>query len=503
MSIPKILHCVGSDGDRRIEPWKALNPGWEIRLYDAARMQAFVAQHHTDDLPLFAGYSSAEQRVDMFRYGVLAAVGGVFVDLDTRPLRGLDEFAGRVDCFVGVEPESHARDNVDGMPFRLSNRLMGSVPGHRFWAHVFGWLRRCDSEVVATSTGNRMLTGAALTVDRDSRPMVLLPEFWAAEDQWGREQASGWEFLAALGDQFETIGGDEASIARHRFKRLGINWFMQMRGLPEKLRWRMRKRKYPQLDAVAEMMPRVEPDYGRQMLEPYGADEWPTLVITVDAHEVTDAAALTTFLLGLDYPADRVTLLVGGAQASALLSTAGRRFGSAVLVSTEGSPAKRRNGLAEQAMEYGDFCLFVDGRVVGGDADAARKMLAARRPVVSANCGVDGWTLRYNDRAFFERFYEDGITNGAIGKQGGQGVSPLERLRHLRIAPLDCVGAQFLLVESAVLKARVRFAERGYMMHGDGGGFAILARQSGFEVCGLPEVRVHLRASYGVNAPKS
>lgn len=502
MSIPRILHLLARRGDRRVEQWQKLNPGWDVRLHGADDMRGFVAEHHAPYLPLFAAYSHEEQRQDMFRYAMLATVGGVFADLDTQPLRALDELVGAGGCLVGVEPESHARGSVDGMPFRLSNRLMGSAPHHPFWTHVFVWLQRCDGEVVATSTGNRLLTGAALTAERSARPAVLVPEYWAPVDAEGKQQASGWEFLAALGDQFDVVGGDAPAIVRQGFKLARPNLLKTLQALPERLRWTMRRRRYPQLDAVADMMPRVEPDYGQQTLVPYGEEELPAVAIAVEAEQVADAAALTAFLLNLDYPRDRITLLVGGAQASTLLVEAGRQFGSAVLVSTDGGTAKRRNALAEQALVYGDFCLFVDGQVTGGDPRALRLLLAARRPVVSANCGVDGRTFRYNDRAFFERFYEDGITNGAIGKQGGSGVSPLEKLRHLRIAPLDCVGAQFLLVESAVLKARVRFAERGYMMHGDGGGFAILARQSGFEVCGLPEVRVHLRGPSGVNVPK-
>lgn len=151
--------------------------------------------------------------------------------------------------------------------------------------------------------------------------------------------------------------------------------------------------------------------------------------------------------------------------------------------------------MTRRASEVADYCLFLDSDVSDVPADAIKTMLSARRHVVMANC------LRQNGQTFDQNAFvlkrrpNFAYLYRAVGSDGT--VYPSRRADHryyvddlkfLRIAPLDSVGGTLLLIDNDVIRAGVEFTAEPYKYHLETESFAIMARDRGFDVCGMPDV---------------
>ena len=137
--------------------------------------------------------------------------------------------------------------------------------------------------------------------------------------------------------------------------------------------------------------------------------------------------------------------------------------------------------------------------------DAANRLMASGRPVTTAWIeGAGGED--HNRHAFtasgdlFKYLYRNGGREGAIREESsGTQRMPFNSFFALNMAPLTAAGPEFLLVSADVARAGVRFAETAYKYHTDAEGFCLMARDKGFEVCGMPGVRVRLGEGKGAS----
>ncbi|MCU0506474.1 MAG: hypothetical protein MUE82_12030, partial [Chloroflexi bacterium] len=145
-----------------------MHPGWEHRVWREADIEA---------LPLVAG--DAYRRLlasgtwhgaaDVARLEVLHAVGGVYVDIDSRPLRSLEgaDFM-EAGVFAAYEP-------VPSIPGRVANGTIGAEAGHeaiRSALDIIAGMRVLDPPW--DTTGGTTLT-AALLVHRRCCDVRVLP----------------------------------------------------------------------------------------------------------------------------------------------------------------------------------------------------------------------------------------------------------------------------------------------------------------------------------------
>lgn len=119
--IPRLLHqiWVGAgpmpDHCRRfVEGWQRLHPRWEHRLWTDADLPALGIEPE-----LARKACTGSELANLVRYHVVAAYGGVYVDVDTECLRPIDELARGVDGFAGCS-----------FPGNFAPGLFGAVPGH-------------------------------------------------------------------------------------------------------------------------------------------------------------------------------------------------------------------------------------------------------------------------------------------------------------------------------------------------------------------------------------
>jgi hypothetical protein len=505
MPIPKILHFTWKTKTlpkgfaKMFARWQSTHADWDIRLWDDAEIRALVADHYPAQLAVFDRYPSGIFRADAFRFFVLHRFGGVYADLDMEPLGSLDALVGRSECFVGAEPELHVRDNdarYRGMPFVLCNAFMGSVSEHPFWAECIAALERCFCEDVVDATGPRFINGIALQLEREMRPDVLLPNFWSPLAGTGRPWPTPEAYADRIERHFRTIGRGETALVSHLWRN---SWVMPIawKGpnfwrIPNWLSWQNRRRKYPELAKVQIAAPSV--DYDDQALKPLV--ELPNVWLAVDLTNGGSAEALAGAIGGLTYP--RETLQVALCGGTPELRDRCRRLlldrGLVVAVEEWGGLLGRNKAL-EAAAAMGAVCVLLDGMAVRLDPDCIETLLSAGRPVVSGRVvGESGRAS--NPHAFlyggdlFKALYRSGARTGVVSDVAIRERLPFANFSALRIAPLTSVGPRFLLVHPEVSRSGLRFSEAPYKSHADSEGFAIAARDRGFEVCGMPNVVV-------------
>ncbi|ODT70028.1 MAG: hypothetical protein ABS75_14445 [Pelagibacterium sp. SCN 63-23] len=490
MTIPKILHFTWKTktltkfAQQIWDDWARTHPDWEMRLWDDADIRQLVAEHYPAHLATFDGYPSGIFRADAFRFFVLHRHGGVYADLDVVPKGRLDGLCADSVCFVGAEPEIHVEENdgrYRGMPFVLCNAFMGSEPGHPFWQRCLDALARCAaSGDVVDATGPRFVHGVALCTPQAQRPDALLPNLWSPLSGWGRPCPTSGAYADAVEREFRIIGRGEEPLVSHLWRN---SWFMpffykgpQFWKLPNRLQWWWRAQRHPELSKLAFKAPaRLYAD--QAIVVPA---DLPRLHVALDLTE-GQSAGLADLVRGLTYPAERLCFSVFGGNVEGI---------DGVVHPAIADRAQRHNAMLAASRGKG-HCVLLDGRVQALPDGVLEALVGAGRPVMTLDVvGVDGTdrndeALLYN-ADIFKALYRAGGRSGEVRLAPSRNALPLLDFRYLNIAPLTVVGTDLLLVREAVVAAGVSFAEAPYKLHRDAQGFALMARDHGFEVAALP-----------------
>jgi hypothetical protein len=182
--IPRTLHHIWF-GPRPvpeawIAAWCAMHPGWEHRLWREADL-AGVPMVNRAAFEDFLARGVWHGAADIARVAILRAQGGVYVDVDSKPLR---PFTGApfmdAGFFAAYEPSP-------SLPGRIANGTIGAEAGHPILATYAELVSRmeCLAEPWDT-TGGTGLTAAVLVHRQCCKPLVLPARTFYATDAHGR-----------------------------------------------------------------------------------------------------------------------------------------------------------------------------------------------------------------------------------------------------------------------------------------------------------------------------
>lgn len=160
--IPKLIHQTAPTADlpaqlrRYVATVREKHPDWEYRLWTDEDNAAFVQREFPDVLGLYRAMPRNIMRADVFRYLLLARLGGLYLDTDYEMLRPFD----LTDHGLVLPWEMDPRTGSDRG--RIANAVMASAPGHPFWSMVIDGLKanpslRADANVLET-TGPGFIT---------------------------------------------------------------------------------------------------------------------------------------------------------------------------------------------------------------------------------------------------------------------------------------------------------------------------------------------------------
>lgn len=500
--IPKRLHftwkttALPRPMQAYYDAWRRLHPGWDVRLWTDDSMRAFVAEAYPDFLPVYDSYPKMIQRADAFRYLVLGRLGGIYADLDVEPLQPVDDLL-QYAAFLGIEPLEHIFPDRhhQGVPFLLTNAFMGSVPEHRLWRDIVALLPELVRQETFYSTGPSMVTAAVLRMDREDRPTLLAPETWSPLRSNGLRTHRNDEAIALL-EPVGTIAEERATLVSHKWMTTWVPWhkranrFAGVLQLPTQAKWALRQARHRRLAQTTIPDPRqlyTDQNFKASRLHP-------TIEVAVLLGGRALRPGLAEALAGLDYPREKMRVVFCGApEGRAAVDGAG--YASVEFRDAPSSWNEMANLVLASMNGGSGHLLLVDGSVRAIPRDALQTMLGAGRPVVAANVldasgePADDRLFRYYHGAPFKVLYEDGGRDGRA-RRDPQFRTTLEAQKAFRVLPVDGVGQSFVLIARPVVKAGVRFSDAPYKLHVGAEAFAIMARDKGFEACGLPDLRV-------------
>lgn len=185
MTIPRLLHhiWVGPREEPSSAAWRDMHPGWEQRVWREADLDA-LKMRNGDKYRAAMEAQCWHGAADIARLEVLWQFGGVYVDIDSKPLRSLDHAPFMsADAFAAYEP-------VPSLPGRVANGTIGAKPG----AHVIGTALSllADMEVIDPpydTVGAPLLTAAFLVHHRCCDSRVLPSRTFYPKDARGRTVA--------------------------------------------------------------------------------------------------------------------------------------------------------------------------------------------------------------------------------------------------------------------------------------------------------------------------
>jgi mannosyltransferase OCH1-like enzyme len=123
------------------QEWQRLHPDYNYILHTDTDIRAQVETYFPQYLAQYDGFSSHIERVDFARYVILYQHGGVYADLDTKPLKPMDDWIQKNKVVLGREPLEHSR-KMYCREIVLCNALMVSPPGDPYWLALMQFIMR-------------------------------------------------------------------------------------------------------------------------------------------------------------------------------------------------------------------------------------------------------------------------------------------------------------------------------------------------------------------------
>jgi hypothetical protein len=187
--IPTVLHHIWL-GPRPvptdwIEAWRTAHQTWTVKLWreaDLAKLTMVNRKHFDEQLAKGCWHGAS----DIARVEILRAEGGVYVDVDSKPLRSFDGAPFMAaGFFAGYEP-------TPSLPGRIANGTIGAEKGHP----ILETYARLVSEMPSLdepwdTSGGTGLTAAVLAHRQCCKPLILPPRTFYATDAKGRPVPGG------------------------------------------------------------------------------------------------------------------------------------------------------------------------------------------------------------------------------------------------------------------------------------------------------------------------
>ena len=147
MSTPKILYQTWKSLNlpdkfqKNREVWLQFTPstkGWNHVLFTDEDLRQLVKDNAPQYLKAYDSFTENIERVDFARY-VMMYIGGVYADLDTYPVKSIDEFIGLNKIVLGKEPYEHASEIYKRKDV-LCNAFMISPPKQKLWLDLMDYI---------------------------------------------------------------------------------------------------------------------------------------------------------------------------------------------------------------------------------------------------------------------------------------------------------------------------------------------------------------------------
>jgi len=223
--------------------WQESAIGAAVRVYDDAAAEAMVANSFPKLLPIFRGYRVPVERADLFRYLIVAKLGGVYVDCDVEPKMPVDRWmesygwksgsggfnASRNTLVVGIEFPIGAVGN----PIQIVQWAFAATqPRHPALMHVIDEVARVA----------KIIEDDEQHVERHTGPVVWTHALLSYMQQ---HNASGLQLLNAteldkrgqLIDLHDRVSGEESQLLLLPYRAMAAPGWSQLPSIRELPTW--------------------------------------------------------------------------------------------------------------------------------------------------------------------------------------------------------------------------------------------------------------------------
>lgn len=141
--IPLVLHQTWKSAELPADlaayqqSFGAQNPGLDLRFYDDAAMDGFVAERFPEHRALYDSFRFPVQKADFFRVLVVLAEGGIYADMDMECLAPLAPVLATDKALFGIEARvmpMRQRELGYEQPYQIANCIFAAPAGHPFLA---------------------------------------------------------------------------------------------------------------------------------------------------------------------------------------------------------------------------------------------------------------------------------------------------------------------------------------------------------------------------------
>lgn len=111
-----------------VDFWKIMNPNYEYCFYDKNDRDIFIKENFDEQIyDAYCKIIPGAFKADLWRYCVLYKYGGVYVDIDTLCLSGIDKFlTDETEFMVPIDLNTNPQEGQHN----LFNTLIASIPGN-------------------------------------------------------------------------------------------------------------------------------------------------------------------------------------------------------------------------------------------------------------------------------------------------------------------------------------------------------------------------------------
>lgn len=173
---------------QNVEQWRRHHPTpvWNVRVWSLPEIRKLITDHFPWFLATFSALETVVEKVDAARYAVLATIGGIYVDMDSAPLRNI---SGLLAAYEGIPHVRTLLSDSPPLPGMPNNSFLASrdtSPGNFFESALLEIRRRApesrkgmrsmdDVYRVFWTTGSIMLADLTRRSQRQDRlPSVVI-----------------------------------------------------------------------------------------------------------------------------------------------------------------------------------------------------------------------------------------------------------------------------------------------------------------------------------------
>ena len=130
----KSKHVMPPHFARWSETFRQVHPQWAYLLWDDADNRRFIETHYPWFIDLYDAYPQEIYRADAVRYFFLYHFGGLYADMDTQCIRGMEAMFESGDVWLGrMGQDCH-------FPHSIPNAMMAARRRQEFWLIVIAML---------------------------------------------------------------------------------------------------------------------------------------------------------------------------------------------------------------------------------------------------------------------------------------------------------------------------------------------------------------------------